>query len=122
MNVARPVRLADDGQTPGAEVEGEIRGLVRREVANYRRQPEPHGEMILNEAHSVLQRVSVTSVHEIDKLIAELQSLREFLQTESQRIQREIAEYAHLADAAVKSTKMIAENMVPHKNAPEHSR
>src|SRR4051794_39614172 len=104
MNVARPIRLADDGQTAGAEVEGEIRGLVRREVASYRRQPDHSGEMMANEAHSLVQRVWVTSVHEIDNLIGELQRLREFLETESHRIQREIAEYAQLADAAVKSS------------------
>ena len=118
MNVARPIRLADDS-SPAEEVEGDIRGLVRREVASYRRAGEPTGESIANEVHSLLERVSASSVQELDKLIGELQSLREFLDNESQRIQREIADYVHLADAAVKSTKLVAEQLIS-KSCSEH--
>jgi len=71
----------------------------------------------MNETHSVIQRVSVTSVKEIDKLITQLQQLRDFLQNEGQRIQREITEYAQLGDAAMTSTKIIAENMVHRESA-----
>ena len=116
MSVARPVRLADDGQPSAVEVEGEIRGLVRREVAPYRRQSEPSGETIVNEANSLIQRVAITSLNEIDRLIAELQSLREFMHNESQRIQREITDYVQLADTALKSTKSVADSMAQHKN------
>jgi hypothetical protein len=116
MSAARPVRLADDSP-PATEVEGEIRGLVRREVATYRRPPEPQSDTIVNEAHSVVHRVSITSMHEIDTIIGELQGLREFLQTESERLQREIGEYVEIAETAIKSTKMIAQHMITRKNA-----
>lgn len=120
MNVAKPLRLTDEVQMPGTEVEGEIRGLVRREVASYRRQAEPTGESMVADAHSLVQRISLTSVQEIDNIIGELQSLREFLQSESQRLQREIAEYVELAETAVRSTKLIAQNMIARKDiAPE---
>jgi len=91
MNVAASTKPASDGQTTAADVEGALRGIVRREVASYRRQPES-GEASVNETHSVIRRVSVTSVKEIDTLIAQLQQLRDFLQSEGERIEREITD------------------------------
>ncbi len=59
---------------------------------------------------------------EIEKLIAELQSLRDYLQNEGQRVQREITEYAHMSQAATKSTKIIAENLAQWKRIAETDR
>jgi hypothetical protein len=54
---------------------------------------------------------------EIDKLIAELQTLRDYLQNEGQRVQQEVAEYAHMSQAATKSTKIIAESLAQWKHS-----
>jgi len=123
MNVVKPGR-PEEGQAVAAEVEGEIRGLVRREVATYRRpaQPEPGSDALATQVNSLIQRVSITSVKEIDRLIAELQSVRDFLHNESQRVQREVAGYAHLSETALKSTRIIAESMGKWKSAPEPER
>jgi hypothetical protein len=48
----------------------------------------------------VLQRATGTSVQEIEKLITELQTLRDMLQSEARRVQREIVEYATLTQGA----------------------
>ncbi len=64
------------------EVEGEIREFVRRDVATLRRHPESDSEMVASNINSLLQRVAGTSIQEIDKLIAELQTLRDRLSTE----------------------------------------
>jgi len=98
-------------------VEGEIREFVRRDVATLRRQPESDSEMVANNISSLLQRVSGTSVQEIDRLIAELQSLREMLSIEGARVQREIVEYATLSQSAMQSTKIIAESLAHWKSA-----
>ena len=52
--------------------------------------------MVASNIGTLLARVSGTSVKEIDKLIAELQTLREMLHNEGARVQREIVEYATL--------------------------
>ena len=52
-----------------------------------------------------------TSVQEVDRLIGELQQLRELLHQEGARVQREITEYAHLSQSAMQSTKIIAESL-----------
>jgi hypothetical protein len=101
------------------EVEGEIREFVRRDVATLRRHPENDSEMVANNINALLQRVAGTSVQEIDKLIAELQTLRDRLNTEAARVQREIVEYATLSQAAMQSTKIIAESISNWKKVPD---
>ncbi len=61
------------------EVEGEIREFVRRDVATLRRHAENDSEIVASNINSLLQRVAGTSIQEIDKLIAELQTLRDRL-------------------------------------------
>ena len=70
----------------------------------------------------MIQRVAGTSLAEIEKLISELESLRDLLHAEGQRVQREISGYAQLSQAAMKSTRMIAENLSQWKSAAENLR
>jgi len=83
------------------EVEGEIREFVRRDITSLRRNAETDSDLVANNINSLLQRVAGTSVQEIDRLIAELQSLRETLSTEGERVGREIARYATLSQSAL---------------------
>jgi hypothetical protein len=111
---------AELDQTAESEVEGEIREFVRRDVAtSLRRQPESDSEMVAGNINSLLQRVAGTSVQEIDKLITELQTLRDMLHSEAARVQREIVEYATLSQAALQSTKIIAESLTSWKKVPD---
>ena len=57
---------------------------------------------------SVVQKVSGTSVPEVENLIAELQILRGKLQNEAARVQREIRDYAVLIQGAKKSITTIS--------------
>jgi ABC-type transporter Mla subunit MlaD len=98
-----------------SEVEGEIREFVRRDFASVRQQPENDGEVVANNISSLLQRVSGSSVQEIERLIGELQTLRDRLQSEGARVQREIIQYANLSQAAMQSTKTIAESLTNWK-------
>ncbi len=96
-------------------MEGEIREFVRRDATALRRAPETDSEVVAHNITTLLQRVAGTSVQEIDRLITELQSLRELLQQEGARVQREITEYAHLSQSAMQSTKIIAESLANWK-------
>jgi EAL domain-containing protein (putative c-di-GMP-specific phosphodiesterase class I) len=90
-------------------VEGEIREFVRRDV--FRRAPEAESEAASNNIGTLLQRVAGSSAQEIDRLIAELQAMREMLQAENARVQHEITEYAHLTQSAMQSTKIISDSL-----------
>jgi len=101
------------------EVEGQIREFVRRDVAGLRRQQVNDGEMVANNISSLLQRVSANSVQEIDRLIGELKTLRNRLQHEGERVQREIVEYAGMSQAAMQSTKIVVESLNHWKKVPD---
>ena len=96
-------------------MEGEIREFVRRDGQALRRAPESDSEVVAHNISTLLQRVAGTSVQEVDRLISELQQLRELLQKEGARVQREITEYAHLSQSAMQSTKIIAESLAHWK-------
>ncbi len=117
MNAIKPGRPVDLDDPTAHEVEGEIREFVRRDVATLRRHPEAESELVANNIGSLLQRVAGTSVQEVDRLIAELQALRELLSKEGARVQREIVEYANLSQSAMQSTKIIAESLAKWKAA-----
>ena len=112
-----------------SEVEAGIRDFVRNDVA-YLRRPgttlstsenplEPNTEATVNNVNSLIQRVAGTSLAEIENLISELESLRDLLHAEGQRVQREISGYAQLSQAAMKSTRMIADNVTQWKRAAD---
>ena len=103
----------------GAEVEGGIRELVSRDVAEPRRQIANHGndsESVINNLGLLLQRVSLNSVNEIDELISELKMLREQLQHDGERMAREIVGYASLSQAAMQSTKILTDGLTNRKS------
>jgi methyl-accepting chemotaxis protein len=59
----------------------------------------------------LLSRVSKNSTGEIDSLIGEFGRLRGKLQTDSERLQREIEEYAALSQQVMQLTKTISESV-----------
>ena len=67
--------------------------------------------LLANSIEALVQRVAGTSVQQIDGLIPELQTLRALLEEEAARVQRNLAEYAHLSQSAMRSTKIIAESL-----------
>lgn len=132
MNAIRPEKpeAAEDGNLAAvSEVEEGIRDFVRNDVA-YLRRPVPgmlntdvpleaSTEATVNSVNSLIQRVAGTSLAEIEKLVSELESLRDLLHAEGQRVQREISGYAQLSQAAMKSTRMIADNVAQWKRTAE---
>jgi hypothetical protein len=119
MTLTKSSEPAAVDKTVETQVEGEIREFVRRDIATLRRQPESDSEMVASNIGTLLQRVAGTSVKEIDKLIGELQTLREMLHNEGARVQREIVEYATLSQAAMQSTRIIAESLTHWKKVPD---
>src|SRR5260370_6268698 len=113
-----------------SEVEAGIRDFVRNDVAYLRRPAvvangealDSNHENAVNSVNSLIQRVAGTSLAEIEKLIGELEALRDLLHAEGQRVQREISGYAQLSQAAMKSTRMIADNIEQWKRTADDLR
>ncbi len=118
----------DNNLAAVSEVEAGIRDFVRNDVAYLRRPGTVNGtqvalesstEATVNNVNSLIQRVAGTSLAEIENLISELESLRDLLHAEGQRVQREISGYAQLSQAAMKSTRMIADNVSQWKRVAD---
>ncbi|TMK00089.1 MAG: hypothetical protein E6G77_11345 [Alphaproteobacteria bacterium] len=92
-----------------SKLEGEIREVVSRGTTAPRVQQRNDNELAASNIGSMLQHVSGTSVQEIEKLIAELQILRDLLQKEAARVQREIVGYTALIQNARRSMGTISE-------------
>ena len=95
--------------------EGDIREFVRRDFAPLRRLHPETGEFAVNNINSLVQPVAVASLQESETLMLELQKLRNFLESEGERVQRELTGYAQLNQAAMKSTQMITETLAQWK-------
>ena len=136
MNILRSEKVETteaetDNNLAVSEVEAGIRDFVRNDIAYLCRpasvssaEPtlDPSAEATVNNVNSLIQRVAGTSLSEIENLIAELEALRELLHTEGQRVQREISGYAQLSQAAMKSTRMITDNVSQWKRSAENLR
>ena len=68
-------------------------------------------EMRTEDLGDLLGRVSESSTSEIDGLIGEFERLRGRLQTDGERIQREIEEYKALSQQVMQFTKAISESV-----------
>ena len=121
----RPKADNPGGGVDPATVEGEIREFVRRDVA-FLRKSRPDNDTAANEAgdaasdnlNSLIRRVSLSSMEEIDRVILELQAVRDMLRTEGERVNREISSYASLSHAATTSMKVIADSLTQWRSGP----
>lgn len=109
MTVVRPERLGEISQKV-AEFEGELQDVVRKNVT-YWRKPADGGAEGAEGVNAVIQRVAGASLDEIDHVIGKLETMRETLRREGERVQREIAGYADLSHSAMASMKVISESL-----------
>lgn len=117
----RPPEKLGDLDKAVTAFEGEIREFVRRDLTVPRRPPndlEPVSDPAAENLTNLIRRVSGTSMEEIDRVILELQSVREMLRQEGDRVSREVAGYASLSHAAMTAMKVIADSLTHWKNPP----
>jgi hypothetical protein len=93
-----------------ATLEGGIRALVRRNRLAVA------AELVAEPCEDALI-AGATSIADIDKLMGELQTARNYLQSEGERVRRMTARDAHLAETASASVKIIAESLGTWRNA-----
>ena len=110
MNIARPLGSAEIEKSSEVEVGENIHEFARGGAA-FRQSESADDEMSTDNLCTLLRRVSETSTREIENLIGELQTLRKKLQADSNRIQRNIAEYAELSQQVMQLTGIISESV-----------
>ena len=93
------------------QVEGEIRAFVRRDVSVFRRRQQDGADTSVGSLNAVIERVAGASISEIERVMAELATLRDMLHNEGDRVQREVTGYASLSQAAMTSMKIIGDSL-----------
>jgi methyl-accepting chemotaxis protein len=88
------------------QFEGPMHKLTRAPAAESN-----DGEMPAENLSDLLDRVSKNSTGEIDSLIGEFERLRGKLQTDGERIKREVEEYRALSQRVMQLTKTISESV-----------
>jgi hypothetical protein len=117
MNIARPFKPVDLDKAQDVDVEGHIRDLVRHDSTAHR-EATADSELAASKLGTLIGRVSGSSAREIDHLIGELRGLRDKLQTDGERVQHDIVEYAALTQSVMQLTKIISDG-VTHVKKPD---
>ncbi len=90
-------------------------------LAGLKPQPDMVGDV--NQAiGALIDNVSTTSIAEIEKLISDLETVRNYMKSEGDRVQQEIARYAHLSDTASALVKIIAERLGQWREGPTEAK
>jgi hypothetical protein len=108
MSILKPRGLQRSGKP--AELEGNIRELVRRQSSTDR-QSNNNSEEAAHELASLVNRVSVDATREVDHLIGGLSHLRQKLDDEGGRIHQEIVEFASLSQSVMQLTNIVSDGM-----------
>jgi len=95
---------------PVAEIEGALREVVRRDIKASNSKEASNTAPNVN---SLVQRGA--SLSELKSVIQELQRLHDFMQSEGERLEQEISEYARLSKSTTSSTRLIADSLLHWK-------
>jgi hypothetical protein len=115
-----PEKLAGVDQAAAA-FEGEIREFVRRDAAfpRWQRSEQDVGaDAPAENLNTLIQRVAAASMEEIDRVILELQGMRDTLRSEGERVSRDISGYASLNHASMSAMRVIGDNLKRWRDAP----
>ena len=109
MTIAEPLASAED-KSSESEIGRNIPKLART-VAAFRQTESGDDESSAENLGNLLRQVSKPSMSEIDNLIRELQTLRKKLQTDGDRIERDIAKHAELSQQIMQLTAIIFDSV-----------
>ena len=89
------------------EISNTVRGdRLTERLAWLKPQPDVVGD-VNQSIGELIDKVSTTSIAEIENLISQLETARNYLKTEGDRVQQAMARYAHLSDTASASVKLL---------------
>jgi hypothetical protein len=109
MTIAEQLASAEDNSLE-TEIARNI-PTVPRTGAVFRRTDNGGGEGSAESLGDRLRQISRLSMGEIDSLISELQTLRGKLQSDGERIERDIAKYAELNQQVMQLTTIISDSV-----------
>jgi hypothetical protein len=97
------------------QVEAGLRDLWRSSNPSHRRAASPARVSNNDQMAEAVQAAAVPAINEVERTIQELTEVRDMLRIEAERVQREIAAYQALAQAAGTSMKVITDSLAQWK-------
>ena len=101
----------DIAKSPGSGAVGESTNELPLDDAASRQDERSDSEISANHLSKLLRQALETPTREIDSLIGEFEMLRKRLQTDANRIERDIIEYAELSQHVMQLTTIISETV-----------
>jgi len=103
-----------------AHLEEDMTALIRRDIPPSRHiDREAVADPTSGHLNGLLQQVAGTSIEEIDRIILELQSVRDLLRGAGERLSNEIARYADLNNITMTLMRSVADRL-KLLNGPEN--
>jgi hypothetical protein len=84
-----------------------IRDLPPQQRSDTPRRPDDKG----GQASALMERVTLESTLEIDRLIDDLNKLRRRLENEGNRLQRDFADHSSFSQSVIQLTKIVSDSM-----------
>jgi chromosome condensin MukBEF ATPase and DNA-binding subunit MukB len=112
----------DVDQAAVNEFESEMREFLRRDLSLLNQQLSEAGPATGPTAESLdalIRRVGGASIEEIDRVIHELQEVRNQLCNERERLSHEIARYTSLSHLSMTAMKSISDSLKQSKGVPD---
>ncbi|MGA7739947.1 MAG: hypothetical protein WCB22_31640 [Pseudolabrys sp.] len=95
-----------------ANLEENLSALIRRDIPPSRhRDSEAVADPTSGHPNELLQQVANASIEEIDRIILELQGVRDMLRGEGERLSNEIARYATLNNMTMTVMRSVADRL-----------
>jgi hypothetical protein len=92
---------------------------LEEEINRLGLKPEPEAVEDVNKSiGALIDKVSATSIAEVEKVISNLEAVRSYLRAEGDRIQQQTARYTYLTDTASASAKIIVESLGQWRKEP----
>jgi hypothetical protein len=105
MGVPEPVEANTEASNA---IESGIRALVRRNRQAVAAEPEHFDDPL---------QAGATFIADIDKLMGELQTARDYLRSEGERVRQMMTRYGNLAETASASVKIMADSIGRWRNS-----
>jgi hypothetical protein len=119
---------ANPGVMTTAQADEALRDFVLQDTAHLRRDAEEptQGNLrrelesateVATDVNSLVRQVADISLNQMDDVIVDLRNLRDFLHSEGERVRREISGFLQLNQAAMGSTRIIADGIAQWKES-----
>jgi len=104
-------------EQPVQKLEAEIRELAPKD-GSHTDQINDDVQLATNNLDALMRRMSLTSTREIDRLISELKALRDKINADGDRVERQLADYSEFNQSVIQLTNIISDGLTPLKRVP----